>query len=277
MDHAPTTAADGTTAADTCQCRPAGCPHCGAGQKSEMALRQMRNLAEIGELGMDLARQIHRQMQGMGVLGFQGARMFDQVTRAVRRAHALEAKIAAESRKTDAQRAAEQASRDAAIERAMQRAEQPNQAVQPATAPPAESSDARERRNLLNDLRDRDDLFDDLDDLDDPDDLDDGLDDEDVDDERVATSVDAAIGDLYRDLDAARKLYRAAAETCAGAGKAAAVEPAAPEPASVADTVARRAADIVSGGRLNPSSGLTPIPAALAWPPPVGAGHDPPR
>jgi hypothetical protein len=118
MDHAPPAAEpDCPTEADTA-CRPARCPQCGAGPDWEMVERQKRNLAELGEIGMDLARQLQRQMRHSGIVTDQGSQMFDRISRAVRRAHALEAKVDADSRKTAAQLAAEWARQEAASRRA---------------------------------------------------------------------------------------------------------------------------------------------------------------
>jgi hypothetical protein len=163
MDHAPPAAEpDCPTEADTA-CRPARCPQCGAGPDWEMVERQKRNLAELGEIGMDLARQLQRQMRHSGIVTDQGSQMFDRISRAVRRAHALEAKVDADSRKTAAQLAAEWARQEAASQRAG--ASKPSQ-------PPAAQA-ASKRESLLDDLRDRDDTLSDLRDLPDDDDQDD--------------------------------------------------------------------------------------------------------
>jgi hypothetical protein len=222
-----------------------------------MARRQMRNLAEIGEMGMDLARQIHRQTQEMGILGFQGANMFEQITRAVRRAHAMEARIEAESLKTEAQRAAEQARRDAAIERASQRAALPRPPSQPATAPaegPARESG--DLNDLLNDLSDREDLFDDLDD---------GADEEDFDDEPGEASVGEVVGTAHRVFQAARRHLKATAADAEAAGDAPVAAAPDGEPLS-------SPACASSLARLGPES----IPPGLGWRPPDSAAHDPP-
>jgi hypothetical protein len=258
MDHAPTTAPDCLTAADTCQCRVAACAHCGGEQASDMAQRQMRNLAEIGEMGMDLARQIHRQTQEMRVLGFQGATMFEQITRAVRRAHAMEARIKAESLKTQTQRAAEQARRDAAIERASQRASLPRPRSQPvadtAEGPARESSDLGD---LLNDLSDRDDLFGDLDD---------GADEEDFDDALAEASTGEVIGTAHRVFQAARRHLKATAADAEAGGDA-------PVTAAPDEEPLSRPAFASSLARPGPAS----FPPGLGWPPPGTAAHDPPR
>jgi hypothetical protein len=255
MDHAPSTAApDCPPVADTCECRPAGCAY------SEAALRHRRNLAEIGEAGMELVRQIQKQTREMGILGFQGAQMFDQITRAVRRAHALEAKIEADGLKTAAQRAAEWARQDAAA----QRADKP-------VAATAQDAARRKRNNLLNDLRDRDDTMSDLDDLDDV------ADDEDTDDEPVGVTVATAIDNLCKTLAAAHRKLDADHAAVAGDGEAEADRCVAPAPGSSAAAHGRVAFALAGNRFRNAPLPLTAIPPALAWPPPVAAAHDPPR
>jgi hypothetical protein len=255
MDHAPSTATpDCLPAADTSECGPAGCVH------SEAALRHRRNLAEIGEAGMELVRQIQKQTREVGILGFQGAQMFDQITRAVRRAHALEAKIEADGLKTEAQRAAEWARQDAAG----QRADRPIAATGDGAKP-------RKRNTLLNDLRDRDDTMSDLDDLDD------ATDDEDPDDACGAVTVGAAIDSLRKTLAAAEKNLNAARATAAGKSKDAAGQRVSPARDGTA-AAHGRVAFALAGNRLrNAPLPPTAIPPALAWPPPVTAAHDPPR
>jgi putative transposase len=268
MDHTPSTAVpDCPTAADTCQCRPAACTHCGAGQPSEAALRHRRNLAEIGEAGMELVRQIRKQTREMGVLGYQGAQMFDQISRAVRRAHALEAKIEADGLKTDAQRAAAWSRQDAAA----QRADRPIAAT-------AKGAKPRKRNILLNDLRDRDDTMSDLDDLDD---LSDGADDEDRDDERTEATVGATINSLNKTLGAVSRQLDAARAAAAGDDQAEAddrgsTEPESAEPSAIAAAHSRVAFAVAGNKFRRTHLPLTPIPPAMAWPPPASAAHDPP-
>jgi hypothetical protein len=252
MDHTPPAAApDCPTDADTCQCRAAACPQCGGGLPSDMTERHKRNLAELGEMGMDLARRLHLQMRCTGIVADQETGIFERITRTVRRAHALEAKLDADSRKTAEQRAAEQARRDAAADRARQ----PRQPDAPAAAAtPA----ARERHNLLNDLRDRDDTMSDLRDL--ADDAD--LDDEDGPGDKGGPGALAGdIADLGRSLSALRQEFAVEAKRGDAVRKTGVAERAPPAP----------------GGRFAPQAGLTPIPPALAWPPRATAAHDPPR
>jgi hypothetical protein len=232
----PAAAPTESPASAQCGCRPAGCPHCGAGQPSEAALRHRRNLAELGEIGMELARQIRQQMRDVGVLGFQGAKMFDQVTRAVRRAHALEAKIEAESQKSAAERAAQQAAEQAGHDAARQRARTLGQAnlagqTHQAAAAPAKAAGPREGDDLLDDLSDDEDLFDDLYDGSDDEDLFDDLDDLDEDGDAAVGTVMAGV---HRTLARARRQLSPAKDSGA-----------------VSDT----------------SAAPDDLPAALAWPP----------
>jgi hypothetical protein len=267
MDHAPPAAMDCTTEAGTCQCQPAGCPHCGAGQPSEAALRHRRNLAELGEIGMDLARQVRVQMRHTGVVTNQGSQMFERLSRAVRRAHALEAKIEAESLKSAEQRAAEQARLDVARLRASLRDIPPGQPgqtrqVDQAAAAPAGRADPRERSDLLDDLDDHEDLFDDLDDE---------PDDEDFDD---AASVGDVIADVHRPLFKARRTLASWIDRPA-ADKATANEPAAPNPSSKSSAPARPASGVGGDPRLAAAMAPAAVPPALAWPPQIA--HGPPR
>jgi hypothetical protein len=222
----------------------------------------MRNLAELGEIGMELARQIQRQMQNAGVLTHQSGQTFERVARAIRRTHALEQKIDADSRKTAEQWAAEQARREAAALRAGSREAIADQPAGVAAANPG----PHDREERPEDLRDRENLLDDLDDADD---------DEDRDDEDSVAAAGEVIAEVRQTLRAARKHLQAVSAADAGADVAE-DEPAEPAARGGQAALARTAARVAGKAGLATAPLTLPIPSALAWPPRPPAAHGPP-
>jgi hypothetical protein len=150
------------------------------GVAAERAERHLRMLAELAEIGMELARDLRRQVLGepgteavqpdpaqsdiaAGRVGGTDLRadlglVFSRIARAVRQTVALEARLAAEAQAREQQDAAVQASRMAAQRaRAKQQKERVKRLVEEAIASEA---DGRDAEGLLLDLDER---------LDDPD------------------------------------------------------------------------------------------------------------
>ncbi|MDB5464527.1 MAG: hypothetical protein JWP23_2916 [Phenylobacterium sp.] len=101
-DTAPPTASMLT---DPSQGRAGGCACGGAEARAE---RHLRMLQELAEIGMDLARSVQRQAHGQAATDHGAADLglvFSRIARAVRQTVALEAKLAEDRQKTQAERA----------------------------------------------------------------------------------------------------------------------------------------------------------------------------
>jgi hypothetical protein len=143
MDLAPPAAA-----ADTAQADPA----------RERTERRIRRLAQLAEIGLDLADMLRQQARAAKWFGTEGPQMFACLARAVRQTTALEERLDADARAREQQGVAEQARRAAGAERTRKRQKaQVRRLVEAAIKSDADPSDAE---RLLVDLHER---------LDDPD------------------------------------------------------------------------------------------------------------
>jgi hypothetical protein len=127
------------------------CPHCGAGGAGidNPAKRHAEMLTELAEMGMDLARMLHRSAQVTGRT--DGILLsLEMVGRFVRRTLALHKKVYEDSCKTPAQRAAEEAQReaDAAAARLRDRSGEVRRRGEGDDGP-------SDRENLLSDMNER--------------------------------------------------------------------------------------------------------------------------
>jgi hypothetical protein len=119
---------------------------------------------------------------------------------------------------------------------------------------------------LKDDLRDRDDLLD----RDDANAADRG-------DECGEATVGEAIDRMNKNLVVARKQLDAARASLVGTDKAEELVSTETDGDVAAQAEVRVASAIAGNGLWHRPLPLTAIPAALAWPPPTAAAHDPPR
>jgi len=151
-----TNPADPAPPTDAAAC---GCPHDGSLAMADPTAQHGAMLAELGQIGMVLARTLERQVEATGRVGAEEAALYEGVSRAVRRTVALHAKLHADSRMSEEQRAAERASRAAAAALASLRARKDavRRAVEDTIRADAERCQAApgDTERLLGDLHER--------------------------------------------------------------------------------------------------------------------------
>jgi len=122
----PAAASADTTCSDPVPGRPGGCAQCAGPQAvgstaAERAARDGQLLAELAEIGTDLARMIRQQANAAAWLGSDGPAMFERVARAVRQTIALRLRLEADALARQLRGAAEPAAREAGASRTRER------------------------------------------------------------------------------------------------------------------------------------------------------------